>query len=403
MERAIQKIFTQHFEAYSRTHKLSVRELDAARSFIACRTAVLGGHIESCPEGHIKRAHYNSCKHRSCAQCNAIQIERWLQKQKARLLQCPHHHIIFTIAHELIPLWLFNRSAVMNLLFRAIRETLLAFLDDPRYLGATPGILCAFHSWGRDLINHPHGHCLVTDGGLNGKGEWLTPKRSHFLPIKAVMLKFRGTFCGLLHQALDAGDIVAPIEDTIGQWHGTIKKTQSKKWNVNLRERYDHGQGVATYLARYVRGGPVADHQFTLSQKGIQFRYFDHRKNSKGKKQHPSFHTLKPDQFFKRYLQHIPEKRKQVVRSWGLYASSKQTELNQTRVLHQQNPVEPSTPIDWQDFVEKITGEDYRYCPTCKRLLISRLIEPKQQSPPRKRSFTEIVGRLLRRKAPEKL
>jgi len=401
MERVIQQIFTQHFEAYSRTHKLSVRELDAARSFIACRTAVLGGHIESCPEGHIKRAHYNSFKHRSCVQCNAIQIERWLQKQKGRLLLSPHHHIIFTIAHELIPLWQFNRTAVMNLLFRAIRETLFEFLGDPRYLGATPGILCAFHSWGRDLINHLHGHCLVTDGGLNNKGEWLEPKRSHFLPIRAVMLKFRGTFCGLLHQALDAGDIVVPTEDTIGRWHGIIKKTQSKKWNVNLRERYDHGQGVATYLARYVRGGPVADHQFTLSQNSIRFRYYDHRKNSNGKKRHPSFRTLKPEQFFKRYLQHVPEKRKQVVRSWGLYATAKQTELNQARALHQQSPVEPSDSIEWQDFIEKITGEDYRHCPTCQRRLISRLIEPRQQSPPSppsKSTFTEIVDRLLKPK-----
>ncbi|MCP4235350.1 MAG: transposase [Aestuariibacter sp.] len=401
MERAIQTLFTQHFEAYSHSHKLSVRELDAARSFIACRTAELGGHIETCPEGHIKRAHYNSCKHRSCAQCNAIQIERWLQKQKSRLLQCPHHHIIFTIAHELIPLWQFNRSAVMNLLFKAIRKTLLDFLDDPRCLGATPGILCAFHSWGRDLCKHLHGHCLVTDGGLNSEGEWLTPKRSYFLPIKAVMLKFRGTFCGLLHQALDAGDIDAPTQDTIGKWHGIIKKTQRKKWNVNLRERYDHGQGVATYLARYVRGGPVSDHQMTLSQGSIRFRYYEHRKNSNGKKQHPSYLTLKPDQFFKRYLQHIPEKRKQVVRAWGLYATAKQSGLNQARAHHQQNPVEPIENIEWQDFIEGITGEDFRHCPTCQRQLISQLIVPKQQSPPPKRSFTEIVDRLLK-KEPEK-
>jgi hypothetical protein len=401
MDRVIQKIFTAHFEAYSRSHKLSVREQDAARSFIACRTAVLGGHIESCPEGHMSRIHYNSCKHRSCAQCNAIQIERWLQKQKDRLLQCPHHHLIFTIAHELIPLWQFNRSAVMSLLFRAIRKTLLDFLGDPRYLGATPGILCAFHSWGRDLINHPHGHCLVTDGGLNGNGEWLTPNRSHFLPIRAVMLKFRGSFCGLLHQALDAGDIIAPLEDTTGQWHGIIKKTQTKKWNVNLRQRYDHGQGVATYLARYVRGGPVAGHQFTLSHHSIRFRYYDHRNNSNGKKQHPSYRTLKPEQFFKRYLQHIPEKRKQVVRSWGLYATAKQTELNQARALHQQGPVAPSDTIDWQDFIETITGADCRHCPTCKRQLISRIIDPKQQSPPPKRSFTEIVSRLLDQQAAE--
>ncbi len=394
MEGVIQKIFTNHFESYSKAHKLATRETEAAHSFMSCRTAALGGHVETCPEGHIKRLHYNSCKHRSCAQCNAIQIERWLNKQKARLLQCPHHHIIFTIAHELIPLWQFNRSAVMSLLFRAIRETLFDFLGDTRYLGAIPGILCAFHSWGRDMFTHPHGHCLVTDGGMNDKGEWVTPKRSHFLPMKAVMIRFRGCFCGLLHQALDAGDINVPDKDTIGQWHNIIKKTQSKKWNVKLQTRYSHGYGVATYLARYVRGGPTADHQFTLKNDAIQFRYYDHRKNSNGQKRHASTLTLTPEQFFKRYLQHVPEKRKQVVRSWGLYATAKQAKLNQARALYQQNPVEPPIRIDWQDFIETITGENYRQCPTCKRQLISRVIVPKQQSPP-KSPFTEIMGRLL--------
>ena len=82
MGRIIQTIFKDHFDTYKYSHKLSVREIEAAQSFIACRTSVLGGHSETCSEGHIKRMHYNSCKHRSCAQCNAIQIERWLQKQK---------------------------------------------------------------------------------------------------------------------------------------------------------------------------------------------------------------------------------------------------------------------------------------------------------------------------------
>lgn len=394
MGRVIQTIFKEHFDTYKHSHKLSVREIEAAQSFLACRTSALGGHSETCPEGHITRMHYNSCKHRSCAQCNAIQKERWLQKQKERLLKCPHHHVIFTIAHELIPLWQFNRSEVMNLLFRSIRETLLDFLEDARYLGAIPGILCAFHSWGRDLITHPHGHCLITDGGLNEKGEWVSPRRSHFLPIRAVMIKFRGTFCGLLHQALDAGDISVPDNDSIGRWHSIIKKTQTKKWNVNLRERYDHGQGVAIYLARYVRGGPTADHQFALMDNGIRFRYYDYRKNPDGKKRNATYLTLRPDQFFKRYLQHVPEKRKQVVRSWGLYATSKQVALNQARAQHQQEPVTKRIDIDWQEFIAAITGENFRHCPTCHQKLITHIIVPKQQSPP-KTSFSGIVDRLL--------
>ena len=29
------------------------------------------------------------------------------------------------------------------------------------------------------------------------------------------------------------------------------------RWNVRIMERYRHGAGVVTYLARYLRGGPI--------------------------------------------------------------------------------------------------------------------------------------------------
>ena len=50
---------------------------EAARTIIQCRTAALEGHIQACPDGHIARVWYNSCRHRSCPQCAYLQTERW--------------------------------------------------------------------------------------------------------------------------------------------------------------------------------------------------------------------------------------------------------------------------------------------------------------------------------------
>jgi hypothetical protein len=75
-----------------------------------CRTSALGGHIQACPDGHMEKAWYNSCRERSCPECNFTSVERWLDKQKARLINCDYYHIIFTIPHELIPLWLVNAA-----------------------------------------------------------------------------------------------------------------------------------------------------------------------------------------------------------------------------------------------------------------------------------------------------
>src|SRR4051794_19619122 len=108
-----------------------------------CRTAALGGHVQACPDGHMSRIWYNSCRHRACPRCAYLQTERWLALQRARLLACDHYHLIFTLPHELNPLWLANVAVMTTLLFQAVRDTLSTLLADPQYLGAQPGILAA--------------------------------------------------------------------------------------------------------------------------------------------------------------------------------------------------------------------------------------------------------------------
>ena len=104
----LQTIFQDAFPAYEQTHPLPAHVRKAARAIMQCRTAALGGHIQACPDGHMARIWYNSCRHRACPQCAYLQTERWLALQQARLLACDHYHVIFTLPHELNPLWLAN-------------------------------------------------------------------------------------------------------------------------------------------------------------------------------------------------------------------------------------------------------------------------------------------------------
>jgi hypothetical protein len=117
MERTLRGIFQEHFEAYARRHRLPAYVHRAAYWISRCRTAALGGHVRRCPQGHVERAFYNSCHPRVCPQCQGLATERWLERQKARLLGCAHHHLIFTIPHELNALWCWNRAPMAKLLF----------------------------------------------------------------------------------------------------------------------------------------------------------------------------------------------------------------------------------------------------------------------------------------------
>ncbi|MCP4410520.1 MAG: IS91 family transposase, partial [Gammaproteobacteria bacterium] len=106
--------------------------MKAVTAFMRCRTAAMDGHLQCCTNGHIEKAHYNSCKHRNCPLCNALPSARWLEKQQAMLLDCDHYHAIFTLPHYLLALWQHNTRLITDLLFRCAIETLRKLLDDPR-------------------------------------------------------------------------------------------------------------------------------------------------------------------------------------------------------------------------------------------------------------------------------
>jgi len=190
----IQEIFEMGFAGFAKGRRLPLHWHKAARSFQQCRTAWLGGHVQVCDQGHVNGIWYNSCRRRACAKCSALARERWLEAQKARLVDCPHRHLIFTIPHQFHALWRGNTPAMMALLFQAVRATLVELTGDARYLGAMPGFLLALHTWGRSLSLHPHIHCLITEGGLDAEGHWKAPRRASFLPARVVMALFRGKF-----------------------------------------------------------------------------------------------------------------------------------------------------------------------------------------------------------------
>ena len=151
------------------------------------------------------------------------------------------------------------------------------------------------------------------------------------------MSKFRGKFIANLRQAIERDQVHLP--DTLSRprrFDNLLNKLGRKKWNVNLQQRYPHGQGVATYLARYVRGGPLHNIQIRgLTDTQVCYRYYAHSDNPDGRKINPTKLWVPIEEFIRRYLQHVPEPGRQRVRSYGLYAHGKAHRLNHARVIIQ--------------------------------------------------------------------
>jgi hypothetical protein len=137
---------------------------------------------------------YNSCRNRHCPKCQALRQARWVAARMQRALPVRHFHIVFTLPAQLRPLVREHEVALLDLLFVAAAQTIVALGRDPSRLGALVGVTAVVHTWGRNLTFHPHLHCIVTGGGLTDDGGWVASPERYLLPVKVLGRVFRGKF-----------------------------------------------------------------------------------------------------------------------------------------------------------------------------------------------------------------
>ena len=373
----ITTIIQSGVESMKRAGNLPARIRIAAGRILKCRTAEMGGHKQVCPDGHYERVWWNSCRHRFCPQCGFMAIERWLAHQKARLLRCEHYHVVFTMPAELNPLWELNPRTMSSILFKAVHGTLADLLADPKFLGARAGIIAALHTWGQTLILHPHLHCLVSGGGLTKSGEWKAIKNGFLLPVRVVRQVYADRMLRMIREELGAGRLRVPEGQRAESWQRVTIRLAKKKWNVKICERYAHGVGVATYLARYMRGSPIRPERIVSWLKDqVQFSYVDNRatkEQGSGSKVRRVM-QLPTEDFVLRLFQHLPEPNMKVIRHWGLYGARCQEELDQCRELMGQGPVEETPEMGWKDFCNRLGGKHPERCPECGVRLVEGLV-----------------------------
>jgi hypothetical protein len=317
-------ILRRHGPAYGATHCLLPSQKKALADLVRCRTAACGGHLYQCDRCAQEQYRYHSCGNRHCPKCHGQQTERWLQKQRTRLLPCAYYFVTFTLPAELRALVYAHQKALYSLLLRSAAAALQKLCWDPQYVGARLAILAVLHTWRRDLRTHPHVHLLVSAGGLARNGtSWVHPKNPAFLvPGYALSKIFGGKFkaglkkLGLLNQ-------VNPVV-----W--------AQKWNVQLQPA-GRGEKVLDYLGRYAFRIAISNSRLERFENGeVTFGYRDNQT------QQMKHLTLSAEEFIRRFLRHVLPKGFVKVRSYGLWSS--RTKLAKVRtLLAEQSPVAADT------------------------------------------------------------
>lgn len=371
----IADIFRGHWGRVSATLRLPTVVHKAVRAIMACQTPLLGGHANLCGNGHLTIG-YNSCRSRSCPRCASRRVGQWLARQAGTLLGCGHHHVILTVPHEVNPLWMLNRREIGKLVFTASRDSLLALLGDRRYLGAVPGILMALHTWGQQLSEHLHTHCVVTAGGVDAEGRWRFPRRRRLLATGPLRKLFKGKFVAGLRLLSRRGRLRLPSGWTAPEVERVCRALELKRWNVQVRERYVDPTAVLNYLGRYVNGGPFGERRL-LAYDGhkVTFRYRGRRDENRHQVM-----SLEAEEFIRRYIQHVPPEGFHMVRGFGLYRRGAGSDTIRAAA-------EAAVPITANlraTLTARAAAPDPNLCPQCgSRFRVTAIIRP-IHAPPRR-------------------
>jgi hypothetical protein len=366
-------ILRAHGEAYRADHPVSPAQARVMRRLASCRTAVLGGHVDACAGCGFVRVSYNSCRDRHCPKCQAGQRAAWLDKRLERLLPVPYFHVVFTLPDSLQPLILQNQRALDDLLFRSASAALLTLAADPKRLGAQVGFTAILHTWGQNLLFHPHLHCVVTGGDLSPDGtRWVAGAARYFLPVRMLSKLFRGKFLAGLWAAYAAGALVlsgaaAGLTDRPA-FQRLVDDLYRRPWVVYAQPPFGGPEHVFRYLGRYSHRVAIANSRLVSHDDGlVSFTWRDYADASRVKVM-----RLTAEEFIRRFLLHVLPRGFVRVRHFGLLAGSNvATKLPRCRELLR----EPARPDQgpkktWVDRVLEWTGADPTRCPHCQGALV---------------------------------
>ena len=377
-------------EANARFH-FDAAQRRVMNHIVTCRTAALGGHIETCDHCLFSRPAYNSCRDRHCPKCQALRQALWVAARLERILPCPHVHVVFTLPGLLRPLAKACPRIVFDLLFRAASDTLATFARDPKWLGAQIGVTAVLHTWTRDLHFHPHLHCVVTGGGLSGDGSrWVTGDHGprFIFPVAALAKVFRGKILEAIEQ-LDIVTRQAANIDDEDRFRRLLDRLHRLRWIVYAKAPFAGSRHVFKYLGRYTHRVAISNQRLVAADdQAIKFATKDGQ-----------FATLDPVTFVRRFLDHVLPDRFVKIRHYGLYASSNVNgRLETARALlppEQQPPpkVEPvpateTKEVDPTDVLTALLGTELLRCPACKLGtmrrgdLIAPTLLPRARGPP---------------------
>lgn len=365
-------VFRRYGEVYRQQHdaSLSTAQRRAMSAIELCRTASLGGHVERCDSCGHQRISYNSCRSRSCPKCQSLARAKWLEDRQSELLDTEYFHVVFTVPDEIAAIAYQNKAAIYGILFRAAAEALQTIAADPRHLGAEIGFFAVLHTWGQNLLYHPHLHCVIAGGGLSPDGtRWIACRPGFFLPVRVLSRLFRRLFLEHLDRAFLAGELTfftslqkLHHRAAFQRYLAPVRKTE---WVVYAKPPFAGPQQALDYVGRYTHRIAISNNRLLdIDDDKVRFRWKDYRDHNRQKVM-----TVSAEEFIRRFLLHVPPEGFHRIRYYGFLGNRHRTQklarCRELLAMPAPGPLDGQPQKDYRDHYEELVGVSLKQCPAC--------------------------------------
>lgn len=295
-----------NWERYSlhNREELGDFQVEQIEKMLACQRQDLGGKLYTCPRcGELKWVPF-TCMSRICSHCGKLHSESWGNAVMSRYLDVPHRHVIFTLPEEL---WVYVRKypKLVDAMFQAMKATLQKLFEMQfNQNHVHPGLIGISHYTGRDMKYNPHLHALITEGGLDGNGNW---RKHSYWPYEAMRHIWQ-------YEVIKRFRRILPKDLETKSFLDSVSKNRDGFVVKNYRDLLSI-RDLGKYLSRYVRHPPIGESRI-LDYDGqsvlIKYEWDNELRTT----------WIPIERFIDAIVSNIPPKGFQVVRYYGLYANT---------------------------------------------------------------------------------
>ena len=326
----------------------------------------MGCSLYECPLCHDIIFVGHTCKSRFCSSCGYKYKNQRVESILQTAYNCNHRHIVFTIPEQLRKYFFFPFERRINLLFKAVRNTIYSILNESfkknkkgilkKYsskIKYSPGFFAFLHTFGRDLKWNPHIHILIAEiklGNNNSCVPW------NFFDYNALSFRFQKILLDLLSKDLGK---------SFKKDKNSLYNNYSKGFYVYAEpKKFKDFQSGVEYVTRYCGRVPISENRIIhYDGSNVTFSYIDHKDN----KYHEV--TVSASQFILILLRHLLPSQFKIIRYYGFYRKKSNCFDKINKLINKEKYTIRKTLLKHRLSIMNAFNRDPYTCPKCGYML----------------------------------